>query len=133
MKRSVKALALALSLLMVLGALVSCGGKTLSGVYTWDATVETVGVKSGAVTTLEFSGNKITKTLKTYVVGNVTSTDVWEGTYEIDDSTDPFEISICYTVKNGETLEEADTDTLSFFEDGETGDIKLGLLVYKKQ
>lgn len=133
MKKSVKILALVLSLVMVLGMLVACGGKKLSGTYELDATVDVLGVKSGAVTTFEFSGSKVTQTVKTYVAGSVTSTDVLKGTYEINDDTDPFEITITYTMKNDEELEEAQSSTITFAEDGESGDIKLGLLTYKKK
>lgn len=133
MKKSVKILALALSLVMVLGMLVACGGKKLSGTYELDATVEVLGVKGGAVTTFEFSGSKVTQTVKTYAAGSVTSTDVLKGTYEINEDTDPFEITITYTEKNDEKLEKEQSSTATFSEDGETGDIKIGILTYKKK
>ena len=133
MKKSVKALALVLGLVMILGMLVACGGKKLSGTYELDATVEVLGVKGGVVTTFEFSGNKVTQTVKTYAAGVVASTDVLEGTYEINEDTDPYEITFNYTVKNDEKLEEAQSSTVSFSENGETGDIKLGILTYKKK
>ena len=132
MKKSVKILALVLGLVMVLGMLVACG-KKLSGTYELDATVEVLGVKSGAVTTFEFSGSKVTQTVNTYVAGVVTSTDVLKGTYEINEDTDSFEITITYTERNDEKLEEAQSTTAAFSEDGETGDIKIGILTYKKK
>ena len=132
MKKSAKILALVLGLVMVLGMLVACG-KKLSGTYELDATVEVLGVKSGAVTTFEFSGSKVTQTVNTYVAGVVTSTDVFKGTYEINEDTDSFEITITYTEKNDEKLEEAQSTTAAFSEDGETGDIKIGILTYKKK
>ena len=133
MKKSIKILALALSLVMVLGLLVACGGKKLSGTYELDATVGE-SVKTGAVTTLTFSGSKITQTLKTYVAGSVTSTDVFEGTYKITEQEDgSYEITITYTVQNDADLEKAMESTVVFSEDEETGDIKLGPVTYKKK
>lgn len=132
MKKHVKILALALSLLMVFGMLVACSPK-LSGTYVLDATVGD-DAKSGAETTLEFAGSSVTCTVKTYVLGNVTSTDVLEGKYEIvekDDGT--MEITITYDVKNDSDLEKPQTSTAVLSEDEESGDIKIGLVTYKKQ
>ena len=132
MKKSVKILAVALSLLMVLGLFVACSPK-LSGTYVCDATAGG-DLKSGAETTLEFSGSKVTCTIKTYLLGNVTSTDVLEGKYEIAEKEDGTqEITITYDVKNDADLEKPETSTAVLTEDEETGSIKIGLITYKKQ
>ena len=132
MKKSVKILALAMSLLMVLGMFVACGGKKLSGTYELDATIEVLGVKSGAVTTLEFSGSKVTQTIKTYVGGSVKTTDVYEGTYEITEDGDKLNITTIYTVKNDEEM-DAKENTAVFSENEESGDITIGMVTYKKK
>ena len=132
MKKSVKILAVALSLLMVLGLFVACSPK-LSGTYVKDNTAGG-DLKSGAETTFVFSGSKVTCTIKTYLLGNVTSTDVLEGKYEIvekDDGTQ--EITITYDVQNDADLEKPQTSTAVLSEDEETGDIKIGGVTYKKK
>ena len=121
MKKMTKALALVLVLSMVCIIFASCG-KTLSGTYKLDATV----VGSGAVTTYTFSGSKVTLTIETKVLGNVTSTDTFEGKYEISEK-DSGDLQITFTFEGDNAEKHNVTSDLVINEDS----IKIGILTFK--
>ena len=121
MKNITKVLALVLVLSMVCVVFASCG-KTISGKYQLDARAGGLG---GAVTTYNFSGNKYTLTVETYVLGSVTSTETTEGTYEITEN-ESGTLQITFTEKGAESASKP-----VVFEEGEDT-IKIGLLTFKK-
>lgn len=128
-----KVISLLLACVMLCGcvfALASCG-KKLSGDYVLDATVEVVGVKSGAVTTYSFSGSKVTLSVDTYVANNKSSVS-YEGKYEIAEASDgSLEITFTFENDKGEEVKEySTTQVLKEAEDGKS--ITIGLLTFKK-
>jgi len=130
MKKIVSLLLVCVMLVSCIGMLASCG-KKLSGAYTLDATAEVAGVKSGAVTTYDFSGSKVTLTIDTYVLNNK-STASYEGKYEIAEKDDgSLEITFTFTDDKGEEVKDhSTTKVLKESEDGKS--ITIGLLTYTK-
>ena len=121
MKKSVKVLALVMTVVMLCITLASCG-KKLSGTYENDATV----LSSGVVTTYEFSGSKVTLTVETKLAGTTVGDPVViEGKYSIDDDKITFEFE-------GDDEEADKYSTTSDFEEGEDY-IKIGILEFKKK
>ena len=121
MKNITKILSLVLVLSMVCIVFASCG-KTISGTYQLDATAGD-SLKSGVVTTLKFSGSKVTKTVETYALGKVVTTDTDEGTYEITETASG-SLQISFTYGEAEP-----TDPVAFEEKDDS--IVIGLLTYK--
>ena len=119
MKKSVKFLALAVAVLMLCMAFASCG-KKLSGEYKLDATI----AGTGAVTTYDFSGSKVTVTIETKALGQVTGTVELEGKYSIKDDKITFE----FESEKDDAKEYAGTFDFKETDDG----IKIGLFEYKK-
>ena len=113
MKKSIRILALAMVAVMLCLCLASCG-KTLSGEYYFgDKTI------TKTYTTYEFKGNKVT--CEIYVAGVKADTS-FEGKYAIKDG----DIVFTYEI-DGEEKEITQS-----FEELEDGDIKIGLVTYKK-
>lgn len=104
MKKSVKFLALVVTLVMLCTLLASCG-KTLSGKYSME--------EFGTGTTYEFSGKNVSITIK--VLGAQVG-DAIEGTYSIDDD------QITFTFEGEDSEEYSGTFD---FEEGEDY-IKIG-------
>ena len=122
MKKSIRIVSVVVLALMLCLSLTSCFGNKLSGKYE----VEVGGDLSGYTATYEFSGSKVEVTKKTKLLGS-TDTTVIEGTYEITGEDDDLEITF--------TFEEEDEDIKSksyTFEELENGNIKIGLVEYKK-
>ncbi len=120
MKKSIRIIAIAMVALMLCLCLASCG-KKLSGKYRLDATV----VGSGAVTTYEFSGSKVTLTVEAKALGNVVGDPVvLEGKYSIKDDKITFEFE-------GEEENTKEYNTTADFAETEEG-IKIGVLEFKK-
>ena len=117
MKKSVRIISLALVAVMLCFALVSCG-KRLNGTYS------AVIVGNGAE--YEFKGSKVTITVKALgaEVAEV------EGKYSIKDDKITFE----FTSDNDNEANEVKKYSGTFdFEELDNGDIKIGILTYKKQ
>ena len=121
MKKSVKFIAIALVAVMLCMALASCG-KTLSGTYEPVVASEGLGgllgdaLESGVKYT--FSGTKITIEVST--LGKVTS---FEGKYSIKDD------KITFTFETEDAEKYGGTET---FKELDNGNIKIGLVEYKK-
>ena len=122
MKKTAKILALVLAVSMLCIVFASCG-KTISGTYKFDATV----LDSGVVTTYKFSGSKVSLTVDTKVLGNVTSSDTFEGKYEIAEA-ESGDLQITFTFEDSDAEKYNLTQT---FEEGD-GTIKIGLVTYTK-
>ncbi|MBE6547062.1 MAG: hypothetical protein E7668_06465 [Ruminococcaceae bacterium] len=112
MKKSVKILAVALVLVMVCLSFAACG-KKLSGKYSAEAV--------GTGTTLEFKGSKVTLTVKVLGV----SGDPIEGTYKIEDDKITFDF-------DSDDEEAKKFNKALDFEEQDDGDIKIGIIEYKK-
>ena len=119
MKRSVKALALVLVMVMLCVTLISCG-KKLSGTYE-ALDVELLGQKASV--TYTFKGKKYVKETKTTFFGKVT-TETEEGTYKIETNDDDT-MTITLTKKDTEK-----TSSYTFVE--EDDQIKIGLVKLTK-
>ena len=112
MKKTIRIVAAAMIALMLCLALASCG-KTLSGKYS----AELLG--TGA--TYEFKGSKVTVSAKVLGAEAISI----EGTYKIKDD------KITFTFEDDS--KEAKEYSGSFdFEEQEDGDIKIGVVEYKK-
>ena len=79
----IKILALTLVTLMLVGTLAACGGGGLSGSYEFK--LEAFGQSTS--TTYTFSGNKVTASTKTTLLGSVNTVEA-SGTYKITDNDD---------------------------------------------
>lgn len=121
-----RVLALALVVVMVL-ALVSCGGKKISGTYA--AGGDLFGI-AGGKTTYTFSGNKVTVAVTATVLGNSKTTE-YEGTYEITEAADG-SMTISLTFEDSEASEYTVSNKV-FKEDKDAGTITIGLVTYTKQ
>ncbi len=108
MKKSIKVLALVMTVVLLCLTLASCG-KTLSGTYSMEAL--------GTGSEMEFKGNKVTLTVK--VAGKVVGEPV-EGKYSIKDDKITFEFE----------SEDKDAENYSGTFDFEEGEdyIKIGTL-----
>ncbi|MBR6680957.1 MAG: hypothetical protein IKL59_06815 [Clostridia bacterium] len=117
MKKSVRIVALALVAVMLCFALVSCG-KKLNGTYS--------AVIAGSGAEYEFKGSKVTITVK--ALGTVVA-EV-EGKYSIDDDKITFE----FESEDSKESDKVKTYNGTFdFEETDDGDIKIGIITYKKQ
>ena len=117
MTKLIKTIAMTLVILTLGLALVSCG-KTLNGTYS------AVIIGSGAE--YEFKGNKVTITVKALgaEVAEV------EGKYSIDDDKITFTFESDDEKENEKVKEYSGTFD---FEETDDGDIKIGIITYKKQ
>ena len=115
MKKSIRILAVALVLVMLCLSLAACGKKLSGEYYFGDKSV------TKTYTTYTFSGSKVT--CEAYVLGNKVGDDSFEGKYEIKDD----EITFTWEDANGNEK----TNTVAF-EELESGDVKIGLVTYKK-
>ena len=117
MKKSVRIVALALVAVMLCFALVSCG-KKLNGTYS--------AIIAGSGAEYEFKGSKVTITVK--ALGTVVA-EV-EGKYSIDDDKITFE----FESEDSKESDKVKTYNGTFdFEETDDGDIKIGIITYKKQ
>ena len=117
MKTSVRIIALVMAVLTVTLVLAACGA-TLSGTYSAEV--------AGTGKTYTFKGNKVTVTYKAVGV-EVYS---YDGTYKIKDDKITFE----FTSDNDNEANEVKKYSGTFdFEELDNGDIKIGILTYKKQ
>lgn len=123
MKKSIRILAVALALLMVMVVFASCA-KTISGTY--EAEVDG-GILGKYTATYEFSGKNVTVTrVVSTLLGSDTAT--LEGTYEITEKDDgTMEITL-----NFETSDDHVKSGTFAFEEGD-GYIKIGLVQYNKK
>ncbi|MBQ8330946.1 MAG: hypothetical protein IJX94_00415 [Clostridia bacterium] len=116
MKKSIRILSVVLVALMLCLSLTACG-KTLSGKYTSDAGIF-------GETTYEFSGKKVEISYKS-LLGTVTTV---EGEYEIDDD----KITITITDEDADDDDAKKLSGTFAFEEQDDGDIKIGVIEYKK-
>ena len=126
MKIMKKVLAFTLVIAMVF-ALVSCGGKKLSGTYT--AGGDLLGL-AGGNTSYTFSGNKVTVAVTASLFG-VSKTTEYEGTYAIAEASDG-SMTISMTFEDSDASEYT-VSNISFKEDKNAGTITIGLITYTKQ
>ena len=122
-----KILALVLAAMMCMTALVSCGGKKLSGTYT--AGGDLLGL-AGGNTSYTFSGNKVTVAVTASLFG-VSKTTEYEGTYAIAEASDG-SMTISMTFEDSGASEYT-VSNISFKEDKNAGTITIGLITYTKQ
>ena len=116
MKNIVRIAAVALVIVMLAATLASCGG--LSGTYETGLLGQTVAY--------EFKGSKVTITVK--ALGTVVA-EV-EGKYSIDDDKITFE----FESEDSKESDKVKTYNGTFdFEETDDGDIKIGIITYKKQ
>ena len=116
MKKSIRILAVVMTVLMLCLTLASCG-KKLSGTYKAELGGDLLGYEA----TYEFSGSKVEVTKEGTVLGVKNSVTI-EGTYEIKDD------KITFTFET----EDKDIKSGTFaFEETEDG-IKIGVVEYKK-
>ena len=115
MKKSIRILAIALVVVMLCLSLAACGKKLSGEYYFGDKTV------TKSYTTYEFKGSKVT--CEVYLLGNKVSDDSFEGKYAIDGD----EITFTWEDAKGE-----EKSLTAAFEELENGDVKIGVVTYKK-
>ena len=126
MKIMKKVLAFTLVIAMVF-ALVSCGGKKLSGTYT--AGGDLLGL-AGGKTSYTFSGNKVTIAVTASLFGASKTTE-YEGTYAITEASDG-SMTISMTFEDSDASDYT-VSNIAFKEDKNAGTITIGLITYTKQ
>ncbi len=126
MKTLKRVLALSLVLCLVF-ALVSCGGKKLSGTYSAGGNL---GGLAGANASYTFSGSKVTVTKSVTVLGQSKVTE-YEGTYEIKEAEDGT-MTITMTFEDKDASEYSVTNQ-KFTENKDAGTITIGIVTYTKQ
>ncbi len=127
MKKTVKILALVMSLLMVLGLFVACGGKKLSGTYTGEIDVFVASYKVSYV----FRGSKVMVCTTADSLLTNAKTDEYECKYEITEAADGT-MSIEITYEGEEDIDVfIGKKTLEI--DEEAGTIKLDGITFTKK
>ncbi|MBQ9510699.1 MAG: hypothetical protein IJR55_03280 [Clostridia bacterium] len=127
MKKIAKIISIMLVLCVAVLALASCA-KTLSGTYSSSGSL--LGI-AGGKTSYTFSGNKVTLTVTTEILGS-SSTDEYAGTYEIKEATDGTQqITLTFTDSDASSY----SGTFSFAEgkdDNGVATVTIGRLTYTK-
>lgn len=116
MKKVSKAILLVLTLALCAVAFAGCA-KTISGEYSSAAGIDVGGSPIvGGETIYKFSGNKVTVTVKTVILGGESSKS-FEGTYEIIEENDKKKIKLTF----GDDGAKSYSGTFSFAEGEKNG------------